>query len=141
MTKPKDDVRSLLASHMMRVREAIVSRLSEIGELSVALARASGNYTDRTGNLRSSIGYVVAENGVVLASSSFGSILGASEGPRKGRALANEIASQSRGLVLILVAGIDYAQYVADKGFDVLDSGDILARQLVRHLNVPKVSW
>ena len=141
VTTPKEDVSSVLYSHMARVRAAIVSRLSEIGKLATDWARATGNYTDRTGNLRSSIGYVVAENGTVLSSSSFASVLGASEGPREGRSLAYDIASQSRGLVLILVAGMDYAQYVADKGFNVLDSGELLARKLVGQLKVPEVSW
>lgn len=141
ITKPKANVEDIVHAHMMRVKMALVSRLSEIGELSVALARTMGNYTDRTGNLRSSIGYVVADGGKVVASSSFDSVLGASEGPQAGRSLAESLASHSNGLSLILVAGMDYAQYVADKGFDVLDSAGILARQLVMQLKIQKVSW
>ena len=141
VTKPDTDMKALVRSHMGRVMEAMIKRLAEIGELAVADARRSGNYTDRTGNLRSSIGYVVANNGVVVARSSFDSVRGATEGPQTGLSLAESVASQSRGLVLVLVAGMHYAEYVADKGFNVLDSGRIIAERLIQQLSIPEVAW
>lgn len=139
--KPDTDMKALVRSHMGRVMEAMVQRLAEIGELAVADARRSGNYTDRTGNLRSSIGYVVANNGTVVARSSFDSVRGATEGPQTGLSLAESVASQSSGLALVLVAGMDYAEYVADKGFNVIDSGRIIAERLIQQLSIPKVEW
>ena len=134
---PRPDVRSVVREQMAAFRASLIEHLSEVGELCVEDAREKGSYTDRTGNLRSSVGYVVAENGVVVASSSFASVLGATEGPVEGRALAERVASQQReGLTLILVAGMKYATYVADKGFNVLDSAEILAERLVSQLSI-----
>lgn len=115
-------------------KKKAVKVLKAIGEESVAEAVSSGNYTDRTGNLRSSIGYVVAEDGNVVEEGGFWN-LGGAEGPDVGRAKAIDLASGTSGLALILVAGMDYAQYVADKGFNVLDSATTLARQLVSQLS------
>jgi hypothetical protein len=141
MTTPKEDVAAIIRKHTEAIKASIVKRLIAIGDICVSDARANGNYTDRTGNLRSSVGYVVAKDGKVVASSDFDSIGGATIGPRAGRSLAESVASQTRGLVLVLVAGMNYAQYVADKGFNVLDSAGIIAEQMVRQLNVPRVSW
>lgn len=37
------------------------------GEKFIEVARRSGSYKDQTGNLRSSIGYIIAKNGKVVA--------------------------------------------------------------------------
>ena len=42
-----------------RAEERIFKLLSAAGEKFVEVARKSGNYTDRTGNLRSSVGYII----------------------------------------------------------------------------------
>lgn len=111
-------------------RQRLIREMKRVGEECVSEAVASGNYTDRTCNLRSSIGYVVAENGNIVEEGGFWN-LGGTEGPAAGRAKAYELADGTDGVVLILVAGMSYAQYVADKGFNVLDSAQILARQLI----------
>ena len=139
VTKPKMDVTEAVMSHMRDVVNAAVKQLAEVGELCVAEARSSGNYTDRTGNLRSSIGFVVALDGKVVASSSFDSVSGGKVSPLEGRSLAESVASQTSALTLIIVAGMEYAQYVADKGFNVLDSAQILAGVLLNQLSIPKV--
>ena len=115
-------------------KKRAVRALKNIGEECVSEAVERGNYTDRTGNLRSSIGFVVADDGTVVEEGGFYN-LGGSEGPSIGRERAYALAADSTDLSLILVAGMDYARYVADKGFNVLDSAEILARQLVSQLN------
>jgi len=112
----------------------LVLALASVGERCVAEAVGNGNYTDRTGNLRSSIGYVVAVDGSVVAEGGFGAA-GGPEGPQAGRSKAAGLVLGSRGAVLVVVAGMNYAQFVADKGFNVLDSAEILARQLISRLN------
>ena len=110
-----------------------IRALKAVGEECVDEAVQSGNYTDQTCNLRSSIGFVVADDGRVVEEGGFWN-LGGSEGPTIGRAKAYEKASDSSGLALIIVAGMDYAEYVADKGFNVLDSAELLASQLISQL-------
>lgn len=107
--------------------------LSNIGDECVSEAVNGGNYTDQTGNLRSSIGYVVAKDGAVVAEGGFWNV-GGEDGQNTGRRVAFERAAETTGLALILVAGMDYAQYVADRGFNVLDSAELLAKRLVSQL-------
>lgn len=117
-----------------RTKRKLVRYLKSVGEQCVAEAITGGNYTDRTGNLRSSIGFVVAEDGSVREEGGFYP-LGGSEGPDVGRAKALTIAEGTAGITLVVVAGMEYAQYVADKGFNVLDSAEILARQLLTEIS------
>ncbi|AOR28727.1 hypothetical protein FORMB_16880 [Formosa sp. Hel1_33_131] len=88
-----------------------------IGETFVNEARISGNYTDRTGNLRSSIGYIILLNGKVVEQNFEGN----SKGQSQGKKVAEEVANQyPDGYVLIGVAGMQYAAYVEAKNFDVI---------------------
>lgn len=92
-------------------------RLSRIGEQFVNDARENGSYTDRTGNLRSSIGYVILKNGQQIGGGGFKG----GEGERKGNDVLNGAkARYPVGYVLIVVAGMDYAAAVESKGRDVL---------------------
>lgn len=131
---------------MSSIREAVrksmddaVSRaielLSYIGEQAVNEARNMHSYTDRTGNLTSSMGYVVLKDGRPVDIGEFNKILKADVGPEDGRSFALSLAGNyPEGLTLIVVAGMKYAAYVADKGYNVLDSSEILARKLARQL-------
>ena len=114
-------------------RRAIVT-LKRVGEEAVAEAVQSGNYTDHSGHLRSSIGYVIADNGDIVAEGGFYQIGIDDEGVQKGREKAAKVASEREGLVLVLVAGMQYASLVADRGFNVLDSAEILAQTLLKQL-------
>lgn len=108
--------------------------LQAVGEACVAEAVENGNYTDRTGNLRGSIGYVVAVDGQVVSEGGFRKVADGEDGPREGKSLAYAKASESTGTVLVLVAGMKYAEMVADKGYNVLESARLLAKRLVRQL-------
>lgn len=92
-----------------------------LGERVVKYAREHGSYTDRTSNLRNSIGYVVIQSGKVLASN-FGNEGGYEEAKQKARDHAMQVASALSGnkTYLVWVAGMEYARYVEAKGFDVL---------------------
>ena len=67
------------------------------------------SWYDQTGNLRSSIGYVVSKNGVVKSISDFSD---GTEGSKKGEEVAKDVALESPGWALNLVAGMEYAEYV-----------------------------
>lgn len=131
-----------LAEYREKMDYIIIKRLKAIGESSVKVARDLGaeykllspselerlrhvphqpNYIDKWGNLRQSIGYLVAKDGIIQ-----------SEDLRNQQ--AEELAygvltSHPVGYCLILVAGMEYAAEVSGRGYDVLDSAAINARQ------------
>ena len=99
-----------------------VEWLSVLGERVVKYAREHGSYTDRTGNPRNSIGYVVVQYGrIVTEDFSIGS--GHGEAKTQARAYALEVARNlpANKTYLVWVAGMEYAKYVEAKGFDVLE--------------------
>lgn len=122
------DVRRLVLLKAKRMEEAVLSRLQQIGEQFVSDARSDGSYTDQTGNLRSSIGYVILKDGVQLELSGFEVKKEGAEGSQRGKALADQIATDyPRGFVLIVVAGMEYAAAVEAKGYDVLTMSSLKA--------------
>lgn len=89
------------------------------------LAKSTNTYTDRTNNLRSSIGYVIYRDGVFVksnfATDGSGTEGSGESGTSTGLREANEVAKDfSDGYVCVLVAGMDYAVYVESKGYDVV---------------------
>ena len=130
------DIRSFIGKVVEEEKDGLVGRLASIGDRCVAAARTNGSYTDQTGNLRSSVGYVVTRDGVIVASSAFDIVKDGVEGPAKGKSLAADLAAgYPQGYALILVAGMEYAVYVQDKGYDVIDSGVLIADRLINKLN------
>ncbi len=99
-----------------------VEWLTVLGERVVKYAREHGSYTDRTGNLRNSIGYVVVQYGrIVTENFSIGS--SHEEAKSKARTYALNVARElpANKTYLVWVAGMEYAKYVEAKGFDVLE--------------------
>ena len=100
--------------------QKFIQVLSRVGEKIVNEARLSGNYNDQTGNLRSSIGYVVAQDGLIVRRD-YKATKGGEDGVQKGQSLAERAAAEhSKGIVLIVTAGMQYALYVEAMGYDVL---------------------
>lgn len=94
---------------------------------SIDLATGVG-FNDQTGNLRASIGYIVLHNGVQVAED----FTGVSDGIEAGRTYAaGQGADYPRGFVLIIVAGMEYATYVEDLGYDVISGSTMLAGKLM----------
>lgn len=113
-------------------RRRLIRWLCYVGESALVAARQNGSYTDRTGNLRASVGYVVAWDG---RREGLGGFAGVNAEGQGGRAYAMQLARRTaEGPVLIVVAGMQYASYVAARGYDVLDSAELVARDLVRQL-------
>lgn len=89
----------------------------------VAAARSLNTYTDRTGNLRSSIGYVIYRNGVKLGEDfeSHAASESGAKGVDTAKGLAESVAGEYEGqTVAVIVAGMNYAVYVESRGFDVI---------------------
>lgn len=102
--------------------------LRSVGEYVVNQIRNGhmSNWLNDTGNLRSSVGFAVCKKGQIVSMSDFGTVLQGSEGSRKGKMLAQSLASQYAhcDYTLIIVAGEEYAVYVeAVENKIVLSSG------------------
>ena len=70
----KTNMRTLkknLQTTMTKISDFIIFRFGQIGEEAVKTARDSGRYNDITGNLRSSIGYVILYDGKVMSQGGF----------------------------------------------------------------------
>lgn len=129
---PEGDANAFIQEQVERITSALIYNLCAVGEQALTQARSTNSYKDQTGNLRSSLGYVVAVDGQVVQSSNFETVKDGGDGSREGKAYALELVKQfPQGIVLIVVAGMNYASYVSAKGYDVLDSSEILAERLV----------
>lgn len=133
LTTPESEIQAYIEAQVERINMALLYNLQYVGERCLNAARSTNSYKDRTGNLRSSLGYVLVRDGAIFTQSDFAAVSNAStQGPKSGQQLAEELVKRApKGLVLIVVAGMNYAQYVASKGYDVLDSAELLAERLV----------
>lgn len=134
MVTPQAEIDAYIQVKLDSLRKAVIYQLKYVGESCIRQAREwkgqNNPYTDRTGNLRSSTGYVIVENGKVVFLSSFDSVKGGDG--KEGEEFAQSLASKfPKGLTLVMVAGMNYAAYVSARGYDVLDSAEDLAAKLV----------
>lgn len=108
------------------IKEEIVRALSYLGEQAVNLARDRGqdvSWIDHTGNLRSSIGYGVFENGKEQIRSAFSQVKEGIDGSTAGKRMVEELSNlYTDTYVLVVVAGMNYASYV-----EAIESKDVLA--------------
>lgn len=122
------------------IADQILSQLSQLGVECVNRARTNGTYTDRTGNLRSSIGMAVYDQGKKIAQSAFESMAVApdkknkipggsgAEGSQAGLTLIEQIAAEyERVYGLAIVAGMEYASDVEYGGEKNRKPHDVLA--------------
>lgn len=142
-----------------QVEQHYIDRIIQAGEVAVRKSVESGNYQNITGDLRSSIGYIIAYNGKIIKEGGFHKIQGrgdnmqkvefttkdgknvsfwakgkfgdGSSGSKVGLKFARSKVSTS-GYSFVLVAGMEYASYVSSKGFDVLDSGTFTLWNLIK---------
>lgn len=129
---PTTEIDRYITGRVEALKKAIVYNLCAVGEQVLNAARLTNSYKDQTGNLRSSIGYVVAVDGEIVQMSSFDTVKEGREGSRGGKEYAMQLVRDfPHGIVLIVVAGMNYASYVSAKGYDVLDSSELLADKLV----------
>ena len=134
----RNDITKALTLRTKRIEEVILLRLQRIGEQFVTNARNMADFTDRTGNLRSSIGYVILKNGQQLFEN-FEQRAGGPEGKEKAKeVIADAKKNFPTGSVLIGVAGMDYAAAVESKGYDVITSSAGIAEASLK-LAVQKI--
>lgn len=119
----------------------IIEAFRRIGEECINVARVKvkalpRDYVDRTGNLRSSIGYAILDDGELVGVPKVVRVTkGGKDGAPIARAYLRELQSEYKeGLVLVVVAGMDYAAYVQAKGYDVLSSAELTMQALIERM-------
>lgn len=118
-----------------KAKKALYGVMQFTGESAVKYARENGNFRDRTGNLRSSEGYSVVEDGKLINESSAVQFFDGKEGVSAGKSLRTELAANyGKGITTIVSAGMDYAHEVEAKGYDVLSGSELRAKQMVPRL-------
>jgi len=118
----RNDIAKMLAEKYTVIDQALLLRILRVGEAFVKQARDTANFKDRTGNLRSSIGYIILKDGKDIYEN-FKSRAGGKDGVEKAREVAAALKIKyPKGYVLIAVAGMDYAAAVESLGYDVITS-------------------
>lgn len=135
----KRDIQQYLDSFLNAILEKQIRYLQRLGEMCLIEARNNKGYMMQTGALLSSTGYMIFVDGVALHTQ-FDAASGAEsnaaqEGIKSGQGLAESVGKQTKGIALVVVAGMNYAAYVEAKGYNVLSSAEHLAqRELPRML-------
>lgn len=135
----KDDVRKRFDAFLNEIEKKQIARLQILGEMCLVEARTNKGYMMQTGALLSSTGYEVFVDGVAIHSqfdAASGAESNAAEtGIKSGQSIAETIGKGTKGIALVVVAGMNYAAYVEAKGYNVLSSAEHLAeRELPRVL-------
>lgn len=130
---PMKEIEDILRDRIEKAQRVIIKTLKYVGEACVSEARSNGDYIDRTGNLRSSIGYVILNNGKIESENLKASSRGTdrTQGVSEARGFIRELSGKyNKGIVLIVVAGMKYASYV-EATRNVLSSARLLAKKEV----------
>lgn len=132
------EIRAYLEREANAHIEKVIAALQYVGETVVNNIREgkTSDWNDQTGNLRSSIGYIISVDGVPVKESPFTVVKDGQEGSEEGAAYARYRASlYPRGIALIIVAGMEYATYVeAMENKVVLAGAEIEATNLVAEM-------
>ena len=136
MTTKLSEVHAMLMREAERVERHTISALSKLGKQCDTKIRdraGDKSWYDQTGNLRSSVGYVIAHNKNIIQYSTFNQVNQGSEVVKTGKDLAKDLAKRySNYYVLIVVALMNYAEFVeAMDNKDVLASTELWAREQV----------
>lgn len=136
MTTPLQMIGEKINASVEARLKVIVDTLCYVGEQCIIEARDGGTYTDQTGNLRSSIGYAVVWDGKVVQRDCIEKIKQGDKGVSDGDEFLSSCIKKAKkkGIVLVVTAGMNYAEYVEAKGYNVLSSAELKARPLVKSL-------
>lgn len=134
ITTPESAINELLNAVPNIIASEIVRAFTYLGEVCVTRIRDRGweeSWIDRTGNLRSSIGYAVFSQGKKVIESAFNVVKDGTKGAEEGRKLIDKLASlYSETFALVVVAGMEYAELVeAHDNKDVLASTELYAKK------------
>lgn len=136
MTTPLSEVDRILYKSFEILKNEITKCLVKLGEECIAKIRDRSkeeSWIDRTGNLRSSIGYAVYDYGIKQIESAFQIVRNGNEGSSEGKKMISQLGNEySNAYALVVVAGMNYASYVeALENKDVLASTELWAKSIV----------
>lgn len=132
---PMSEIDRYTEQKLKGLEQAVIRTLTYCGELCLNVARSTNSYKDQTGNLRSSIGYVVTVDGRIVNQSDFETVKKGGDGSKQGAAFAKQLVRRfPKGICLIVVVGMDYAVHVKNRGYDVLDSSELTADRIVPYM-------
>ena len=155
------DIDKQVAEMLKRVNKVMLNELTQVGLEAVRSARlkvpykeyhadakdlvtaaklaggsidfdSAGGFNDQTGNLRSSIGFIILYNGEVVHENFELSPRGTDkqEGLAAGKRYAEEAgATVQTGWGIITVAGMEYASWVEARGYDVITGSTLYAKE------------
>lgn len=130
-----NDIERILREKIEKYHQKVIRILRIVGDKCINEAREYGSYQDRTGNLRSSIGYIVLKDGKAIEKGGFKLTKSGGNGQKEGETFINKVTSQyPKGFVLVVVAGMKYASYVEARNYNVLTSAELLAEREVPRL-------
>ncbi len=126
MTTPLQDIERSMMRYADRSKKALTRRVAYIAEDAINEQRRPdvGNWTDRTKNLRGSLGYKVNIDGTQKVN---GLNPEASQEARDTSAavIAKTMQKYREGIVIVACAGMPYAGYVSRRGYNVFDTAKI----------------
>ncbi len=121
-----NDIKIMLEEGLEEEKSNLIKILRRIGIEAVNKMREQGSYTDRTSNLRNSTGYLISVDGEIVDS-----LFNNAYGEKYAFEVLSEFNDQ---IVLLIVAGMNYASYVESRGYNVLASGELTVRAEVNKL-------
>lgn len=129
---PQAQIDAYIKQQIQQQEKAIIYNLHFIGVQCINEAREAGAYRDVTGNLRSSIGYLIVKDGRLIEDGGFDQVKDGAEGTSEGKEFIQGLVQKyPHGLVLIVVAGMKYAAAVEARNVNVLTSAELLAQSLI----------
>lgn len=134
------DIRARMSQMLELRKKALIGQLFYIGEECLTQARSGHKYMNQTGNLCSSIGYCILDNGKIISEGEWKAVAGGKgdgeEGKKQGVAFLHDLAAKqtTKGIVFLMVAGMPYAQYVEAMSLDVLDTSEQMAQRKIKDM-------
>lgn len=134
------DIQRNISARIERKKKAFIAKLFFVAEECLNNARANHKYKVRTGNLTSSVGYCILDEGEIVKAGEFKATAGkkgdGKAGMQKGMEYLKEVAAgqPKQGITFVMVAGMPYAAYVEAMSLDVLDSSEDMAEKKIREL-------
>lgn len=141
MTTPIEEIEAYVEEELQKRIRLVIEAFERIGEECIKVAKVKvqaipKDFEDQSGNLRSSVGYAILDDGELVQEPTVVSVVkDGKDGEKRAKAYIKELQSEyNDGLVLIVVAGMDYAAYVQAKGYDVLVSADMKMEEMVERM-------
>ena len=133
------EIQKEIDAFLNRVEKVTQNELMQVGLKFVERARlktkSQGGFDDQTGNLRSSIGFILLKDGQMVYENYEASRRGTDKatGVAAGREYAEKLGQDYKeGWVIITVAGMEYASWVQARGYDVIEGSTLTAEKELR---------